>query len=258
MILGLARLMSTLRMGASCRPGPACPVTEGAACVQEPAAAGSERLTRHMTWLHEREATRTRAREQALAVVDRAAADLALCAEMAGSQQKLQALLDETLDRIRWVQRGLRGDLSPLGAPLPEAAQTLRQGLEGLVSLVEDASFLQVDARIDARVDGCLSEAQRTHVLYIAQEALANAVRHSGGAQVALRAAVENRRFVMSISDDGRGFEARAPRPSGEQGLDHMQFRAEAAWGLLQVESARDAGTIITVTIPLDGALGQI
>jgi signal transduction histidine kinase len=60
---------------------------------------------------------------------------------------------------------------------------------------------------------------------------------------------VENRRFVVSISDDGRGFDPAAPRPAA-RGLANMQARAEAAGSLLQVESARGAGTIITVTIP--------
>jgi signal transduction histidine kinase len=106
-----------------------------------------------------------------------------------------------------------------------------------------------METRIDSAVDGCLSEEQRTHVLHIVREALANAVRHSGGTRLALRATVENRRFVVSISDDGRGFDPRAPRPAAK-GLANMQARAEAAGSLLQVESARGAGTIITVTSP--------
>jgi signal transduction histidine kinase len=216
-------------------------------------AAEPDRVGRYVTWLEERDATRTRMQEQVLAAMRDTAAALERCSELAGDQQDVQVLLDGALDKLQSAMRGLHGDISPLGNPPLGQGDSVARSLENLMDLVQSASLLTVDTRIDDAVDGCLSEAQRTHVLHIVREALANAVRHSGGTRVALRATVENRRFVVSVSDDGHGFDSRAPRPAG-QGLAKMQARAEAARSLLQVESARGAGTIITVAIPLDTA----
>ncbi len=82
----------------------------------------------------------------------------------------------------------------------------------------------------------------------VAQEALSNAARHSGAAngQVALNA--QGDRVIMSISDDGRGFDP--DEATGGFGLKSMRERVEAQGGTLDIASGAK-GTQITVTVPL-------
>ena len=81
----------------------------------------------------------------------------------------------------------------------------------------------------------------------VAQEALHNALRHSGAGQVSVRLARTPRRVSLVVSDDGRGFVPEAP--SGGVGLASMRERASAAGGTLTIRSGPD-GTKVRMTVP--------
>src|SRR5579863_6666597 len=81
----------------------------------------------------------------------------------------------------------------------------------------------------------------------VAQEALHNALRHSGAGQVSVRLARTPRRVSLVVSDDGRGFVPEAP--SGGVGLASMRDRASAAGGTLTIRSGPD-GTMVRMTVP--------
>ncbi|MGH3152972.1 MAG: GAF domain-containing protein [Streptosporangiaceae bacterium] len=81
----------------------------------------------------------------------------------------------------------------------------------------------------------------------VAQEALHNALRHSGAGQVGLRLARTPRRVSLVVSDDGHGFVPEAP--SGGVGLASMRERASAAGGTLTIQSGPD-GTKVRMTVP--------
>jgi signal transduction histidine kinase len=83
----------------------------------------------------------------------------------------------------------------------------------------------------------------------IASEAVGNAVRHSGGTRVDVRAAVAPDRVDLAVSDDGGGLSANAAREAGKQkrlGLASMRRRAEAIDAELSIESS-DTGTAVRV-----------
>jgi signal transduction histidine kinase len=91
--------------------------------------------------------------------------------------------------------------------------------------------------------------AHRDAALYrIAQEALNNAFRHSGAAEVWVWVCKSAQRVSLSVSDNGRGF---APdlSPSG-LGLASMRERAAAAGASLDIRSAPGQGTTVHVQVP--------
>lgn len=207
-------------------------------------------MLRHLAWLEQREQGRERSREQILAVIRQALCGLERSAEIAGANQELQRELDQAMDQLNRAMHLLRGDLSPLGAgPLHRA--DLRDGLAELAAATESATMGTIDIRIDDAVGDAVTPTQAGHVLAVVREALANALRHASATRLALRATVQRRRLVVSVSDDGQGFDPWARLPEHQQGIARMRARAEAAGGLLQVESARGAGTIVTVTVPV-------
>lgn len=85
----------------------------------------------------------------------------------------------------------------------------------------------------------------------IAQEALRNAVRHSGAREV--RVVLErdgDAGLALHVVDDGRGFDLERA-DGGGIGVDSMRERATLAGGTLEVSSTAGQGTRITVRVPV-------
>ncbi|MBZ5620811.1 MAG: ATP-binding protein [Acidobacteriia bacterium] len=87
------------------------------------------------------------------------------------------------------------------------------------------------------------------HVLLITKEALTNIVRHADASEVAVRLKLENRRLVLEVRDDGRGFDPAGPH-SG-MGLRNLRRRAAESGGELMVESSPGQGARLTLSLPL-------
>lgn len=100
-------------------------------------------------------------------------------------------------------------------------------------------------------------------VLRVAQEALANAVRHSGAREVAVVCAYAKpeHALILEISDNGVGLppnfrmsEAQT-RPAGNgrcgKGLDGMAWRARRLGGKLLIGAARGQGTCVRLQLPI-------
>ncbi|MET8863661.1 GAF domain-containing sensor histidine kinase [Nonomuraea sp. NPDC004580] len=84
-------------------------------------------------------------------------------------------------------------------------------------------------------------------VLRVAQEALHNALRHSGAANVRMRLAYEDGRLVLGVHDDGKGFDPADPQRG--LGLVSMRDRAESVGGVMTVASAPGEGTTVRMEV---------
>jgi signal transduction histidine kinase len=92
-------------------------------------------------------------------------------------------------------------------------------------------------------------DAARETVLYrVAQEAISNALRHSGSSHVTVQLRARPRSVQLEVADTGAGFDPVSPR--GGLGLDSMRERAAAVAGKLEVMSAPGEGTTIRLTVP--------
>ncbi len=88
----------------------------------------------------------------------------------------------------------------------------------------------------------------------VAQEALHNALRHSGARAVCIRLTRTVRRVILDIKDDGNGFAPEAP--SGGVGLASMRQRARDVGGALTIRSGT-SGTLVRMTVPVSTAGGE-
>jgi signal transduction histidine kinase len=97
---------------------------------------------------------------------------------------------------------------------------------------------------------------RRDAALYrIAAEALHNALRHSGAAEVRMLVCAGPRRVTLEVSDDGSGF---VPQLStAGVGLASMRDRAAAAGAELEIRSAPGQGTTVRLVIPVDPGTGR-
>ena len=162
---------------------------------------------------------------------DRLSASIALCAQ--------------TLEDTRQLSRLLRPQvLDDLG---------LEAALHWLARTVEDSGTLRVELGIETLPT--LDPDLQTLLFRIAQEALANVVRHAQASDALLRLSTRAGRIMLTIWDNGIGFAPKAAASAASEGrsagLAGMRERAQLYGGELQIESGADTGTWVRASVPL-------
>ncbi|MEU0986843.1 GAF domain-containing sensor histidine kinase [Streptomyces sp. NPDC005953] len=159
-----------------------------------------------------------------------------------------------------------KGELQQVAALAAEATEELRAAVvelrpaaldeDGLINTLRTQIHV-LDRAHSATVtfDTCgmkaLPAAQEEALLRVAQEALHNALRHSGAKKVDVVLARRGQGAVLSITDSGKGFEPREVRRAGRHlGLVSMRDRASGVGGRLRVVSAPGKGTTIEMEVP--------
>ncbi len=95
-----------------------------------------------------------------------------------------------------------------------------------------------------------LGKDQNLYIYRIVQEALSNAVKHSGCTEISLSITVFEDHLVLYIKDNGRGFNAEDRKGFAGLGLKNMEERTRLLQGKLWIESNAE-GTEIEIDIPL-------
>ena len=85
----------------------------------------------------------------------------------------------------------------------------------------------------------------------IAQEAVTNALRHGDAKTIRVLLSWEDNRVILTVNDDGCGFDPASPTAAPGIGLLGMHERIAALAGSLEIQSAPGKGTCITATMPL-------
>jgi signal transduction histidine kinase len=96
-----------------------------------------------------------------------------------------------------------------------------------------------------------LSDQTAAAIYRVAQEAVSNAVRHSGAGVVTVSLGERQHGVVLEVTDSGSGFDAGAP--AAGMGLASMRERAGSVGGELEIRSAPGAGTTVTLAVPVPG-----
>ncbi|MBO0687124.1 MAG: ATP-binding protein, partial [Candidatus Dormibacteraeota bacterium] len=113
---------------------------------------------------------------------------------------------------------------------------------------VEAHQSLRVEVCCEGEME-CSAEVQEA-VYRIAQEALANVIRHARASSVSVDlGAGEDGRLVLEVADDGVGFDGCLEQP-GHLGQRSMAERATALGGRLEVASRAGGGTTVRAEIP--------
>ncbi|WP_329298885.1 GAF domain-containing sensor histidine kinase [Streptomyces sp. NBC_00659] len=159
-----------------------------------------------------------------------------------------------------------KGELQHVAALAAEATEELRAAVvelrpaaldeDGLVATLR-TQIQVLDRAHSARVTfsshgvRALPASQEEAVLRVSQEALHNALRHSGAARVDVTLDRRGPGAVLHVRDDGSGFDPTAIRSAGRHlGLVSMRDRASGVGGTLTVESAPGKGTVIEMEVP--------
>jgi PAS domain S-box-containing protein len=100
-----------------------------------------------------------------------------------------------------------------------------------------------------------------THLYRVVQEALNNVAKHASAQHVVVQLARRDSLLVLSIADDGGGFDlsararARAHALGEGLGLLGMRERAQIVNGTIEIQSTPGRGTIITLKMPAVSSL---
>ncbi len=99
--------------------------------------------------------------------------------------------------------------------------------------------------------DGQLGSRRRHALLLAFKESLNNVVRHSQATAIDASIQIEGEFVVVSITDNGVGFEMGDPASPGHQGLTGMRERMRALGGDCRIDSVISEGTTVSLYIPL-------
>ena len=165
---------------------------------------------------------------------------------LTGTLLELQRLSDDLPEplksEVRCIQEQQRSTMDEVGALAWQLRPALLDDL-GLLSAVE--ALAESMSEPAATVDTSLPERPTALppdlelVVYrIAQEALTNAVRHSGASRIALELEVDAGGLTLEVTDDGAGFSV--PTSEGP-GIRGMRERALLVGGRLHIGPARAA-----------------
>jgi signal transduction histidine kinase len=158
----------------------------------------------------------------------------------------LRELGGTVYDQIRRLARGLHPTvLDDLG--LAAAIERLAEDFEaahGVAVALHISGF--DEQRLDRRVEST--------VYRIVQESLTNCAKHAQATRIELTLSRTEDSLVALVVDNGRGFDVSKVMHSPDVtrfGLANMRQRALLVRGTLSIRSAPDAGTIVSLRIPL-------
>jgi len=162
--------------------------------------------------------------------------------------------LTEAAGQIQDDTRGLIGDLLAVNLPAENFCVTLRQILGRFEGQTGIPACLEIRGVSEDCFDANrMSPPVAVQLIRIAQEALVNVRKHARGAsKVSVELAASDGQLLMSISDDGVGYDPTV-KPSGENqfGLQVMRQRALRIGGEISYTSSPTMGMRIDVSAPL-------
>lgn len=98
---------------------------------------------------------------------------------------------------------------------------------------------------------------KKINLYRIAQEAISNAIKHAEAKNLNIQLRGEHKSLVMTIEDDGHGFDVANRKEKlleGHNGLQNIEDRVQIMNGVIDIESNANLGTVIIVEIPYDSA----
>ncbi len=157
------------------------------------------------------------------------------------------ASLDEVLPRLKRASVSAQQEARFAVLALSSAGGSARfdSALRRYVDVLTADGEVDVELDVDGNVR--LAPDEQIEIFRIVQEGLGNARRHAGARHVEV--AISNRagRRVVSVRDDGVGFDEETV--TSGQGLANMRQRAEAIEGRLSLRSTPGRGTAIEVVL---------
>lgn len=162
-----------------------------------------------------------------------------------------EQLMDQALARAQTVAAQLRN----LSHRLHPANLRLIGLVPALTGLVRELSTSELSITMSHDAVRPLPDDVTLCLFRIAQEALHNAVKHSGAREVSIALTSSDGAVVLRVVDNGVGFDVQTARRG--LGLISMAERVEHVGGNLDIRSRPGAGTQLEVTVSLKAVASE-
>jgi signal transduction histidine kinase len=162
---------------------------------------------------------------------------------------------------VRLLERALEEIRNFIGAFRPPGFERRALGeiIEDLAVQHETLTDQTVELELPEALGDCALPT-KIAIYRVLQEALANGHRHSGASRQRVRVLRRVGAIVLTVSDDGRGFDPEQVLASEEDvgvegghfGLRGIQDRVQMLGGTLKIDSAPGRGTSLTIALPVE------
>ena len=96
-----------------------------------------------------------------------------------------------------------------------------------------------------------MEQSQALNIYRIVQELINNVIKHASATEALVQLLSENGKLVVNVEDNGRGFDPALTRGSGGQGWSNIRSRVELMKGHLDIDSAPEKGTSVSIDFNL-------
>lgn len=155
-------------------------------------------------------------------------------------------LIEEAKDNIKTIIRDVRLLSHSLATGMVEQRE-LHEAIQAELTRIQTFSNITCSLRSETIIEP--SSEQRLLLFRIAQEALQNIIKHALATEIAIRLASTDQHYIMTITDNGKGFDMANMKDKASLGLTNMQERAAMLNGTLTIASALNEGTTITIRV---------
>lgn len=160
-----------------------------------------------------------------------------------------QAQLEQARVLLNEVIRDLRNFIEGLD---PEAHRgTFEEVLQRLAGHMQSLGRFRLELKIEPSALEDLSLAERAHFLYIAREAMSNALRHGQASVISVALVEEAAGILFTVTDNGVGLPVEGVR-SGALGLLNMECRARDMGADFSLLPGLGSGTVLRIWIPFE------
>jgi signal transduction histidine kinase len=165
--------------------------------------------------------------------------------DVTGARERLQ----NALEALNATIRDIRAYILDL-RPRRFEGDNLIAGLERLLTEFKANTLMSVEFTADAEADTALRPDARLALFHIAQEALSNSAKHSRASQVKVRLSADGEWVTLTLSDNGRGFDAEQVEHRAGHGLRNMRDRALNLGGEVTITQAQTGGAEVCARLP--------
>lgn len=158
---------------------------------------------------------------------------------------RLNHFIDDTIGEVKRISN----DLMPLNLNELDLSSCLESLCNGISS--DKPKIVYYGDVSEFRTDSIV----KINLFRIAQEAINNSLKYADAEIINVQLTKEGNFLFLSIEDDGKGFNKsnlyNKVRDTGH-GLRNMEDRAKIVKGIIEIDSKKDFGTLVTVQLPIN------
>jgi signal transduction histidine kinase len=170
------------------------------------------------------------------------------------AEAKMESTMKALGESVRDLRRIVR-DLNPPSV----SKEGLIAGIEEYVASVEQNDGIKCHFEV-TDPEGVLDTSMERGIYYVIREALTNVRKHSGASEVRVSINAITGKLMISIADNGRGFDTAAissESKEGHIGIRSMRERTRIMNGTIDIESRPGEGTTVTLVVPTGKTEGE-